>query len=224
MDNPYQTVLAAKLEELLSNKKQYHSLFKRGECFLDIDEAFLKAFDDKFDWGLLRKLQPKAPDFLVEILKRYVEKSKKAIAKAKDGRIPTGLIERNGYALALLKRLLYTHGICGPNEMPFVAQAAELLKDQIKMDDVIQIPKLLKPGLTKDLSLVDGEGGIVQLGKVSRLADELDRATLLFPPFFIFLYNQKGVEEKKFGEYRQAFGLLLWQEFDKWIRKINNKH
>ena len=218
-DTADQTILEAQLEELLSNKKQYHSFFKRGECFLSIDEAFLRSFDKDFNWDLLRKLQPKAPAILIEVLRRYVEKAKKAIER--NDSIPTSLIERNGYALALLKRLLYSIGACGVNEIPFAAQAAVLLKERMKMDDVILIPKLLKPGLTKDLSLVDGEGEIVQLGKVSRLADELDRATLLFPPFFVFVYKREGVNEKEFGEHRQAFGMLLWQEFDKWIKKAN---
>lgn len=221
-DTSSPVILEAQLEELLSNKKQYHSFFKRGECFLDIDEAFLKAFDKDFDWNLLKKQQPKAPTFPIESLKRYVEKAKKAIDKT--GSIPAALIERNGYALALLKRLLYKLGVCGQNKMPFAVQAAELLKDRMKVDDVILVPKLLKAGLTKDLSLVDGEGKIIQLGKVSRLADELDRATLLFPPFFVFVYKKGGVDEKAFAEYRQAFGQLLWQEFDSWIKKANNNH
>jgi HD superfamily phosphohydrolase len=219
LDTSRSTILEAQLEELLSNKKQYHSFFKRGECFLDIDEAFLKAFDKDFNWDLLRKLQPKAPTFPIESLKRYVDKAKKAIGR--DGSIPTALIERHGYALALLKRLLYKLGFCGQNKMPFAVQAAVRLKDKMKVDDVILIPKLLKAGLTKDLSLVDSDGKIVQLGKVSRIADELDRATLFFPPFFVFIYNKGGVDEKAFDEHRRALGLLLWEEFDNWIKKVN---
>ena len=67
---------------------------------------------------------------------------------------------------------------------------------------------------------MDGEGKIVQLGKVSRLADELDRATLLFPPFFVFVYKKEGVDETTFAKHRQEFGLLLWQEFDKWLKRL----
>jgi HD superfamily phosphohydrolase len=220
--------IEVRLEELLSNKKKYHALYKRGECFLEIDRAFLTAFSPSFNWSRLRDdAKTKSKSLEVELLQKYVEDAKTLLIEGKN---LTGLIEANGYVLARLRAITWGLGFHGRHEVPFAQTAADEigkgktgLPNQV-IKDVIFMPKWIKPGVAKEMSLVDSEGKIVALGAVSRVADELERAALLFPPFFVFLYGSEDISEENFHQQRQEFGQLLWMHFDSWISNKYNRN
>ena len=144
--------LEIQLEELLSNRKKYYSLYKRGECFLEIDKEFMLAFAKKFDWKRLSSSAPadKATAEDIERLKKYIRTVRGLATGTSKKEELTRMVENNGYCLSLIFRLLIRLGICTPNELPFAKDAAAELKCKPNgVDDVIFIPKLIKPGIKK---------------------------------------------------------------------------
>ena len=216
------TILEIQLEELLSNRKKYYSLYKRGECFLEIDKQFMLSFNKAFNWQRLSSQQGGIASQDVNRLKKYIHTVQGKKGKKATSAEITRAVEENGYSLSLIFRLLITLGFCTQDELPFAKDAARDLKGE--MDDVLFIPKLIKPGIKKDFQLVSSDGQLVDLGKVSRIADELEREALMFPPFFVYLYSADSskLNNANLDKYPKKFGKLLSRNFDNWINKKLN--
>ena len=201
---------------------------------MEVDKAFIQAVQTNYDWNRLAATTPSpksekhedatpdtraAKEEIIRPLREYVAEAKELLQK---GGAFTSLIETRGYSLALLKRLLFKLGRCSLNSMPFVDDAARLLRASENLSDVIVIQKVIKPGVQSTFPIVSSDGKVMELGTVSKIASELDRACLLFPPFFVYLLKPKLTEDEM-EKMRQAFGRLLWECFDKWTAQKYNK-
>ena len=220
------TLLEIQLEELLSNNKQYYSLYKRGECFLDVDEAFIRAFPKNFDWNRLVEVNALVADNSQKIktarkaqmreAREYMDQAKKQLEANEK---LTELIEEKGYFLSILRSVLFKLALAGYNEIPFGEQTAETYKESHGFSDVILIPKQINPGVKNSLLLANSDGGVVELGRVSGIANELRRASSLFPPFFVYTLG-KDIPEAELSKYRSLFGSELCTQFQAWLQKL----
>ena len=101
------SVLEIRLEELLSNRKHYHALFKRTECFLKVDHAFANAAPNDFDWTDMGKnwdlddVSCTRVKHESELIKKYVTELK--TSGGNDQKI-TSLVENNGYLVTRTAR------------------------------------------------------------------------------------------------------------------------
>ena len=220
-------VLLVRLEELLSNKKKYFSLYKRAECFLDIDKAFIQAVPRGFKWesisikikDLIGKRWQPADTYNRDLL------SLSALTKRVKGtqtQATTGWeqdLSQHGYATTVLCHLLSNAMLSKTfNGLTFLIDAATKLKEHYKVTDVLLITKRLSTGVTDDFLVVNSFGEPVRICGVSRISEELRLASLSFPPFFIYIYNTKPLLEGSFPKWRAKFGELLWQAFAAWVK------
>lgn len=208
-------IVETQLEELLSNSKSYHSLFKRGDTFQEVDHAFLKALARNFDWNKLKAKLPKPLKPAIDALRLYHRTFKKTSGQKQDPEL-TNSVEKNGFFLGALLRLLDNAGRGGKQGMEFVRHAIDDFKTEGHLTDALLITKKLKPGVTHGLRMVNRHGQIIQLGQVSRIADELSRSALFFPPFFIFVFAAAGLKEERMVGLRAKLGTRLALHFTKW--------
>lgn len=208
------TRLEVQLEELLTGRKHYFSLYKRADTFMVVDNAFLDALygchsASDITQFLKRKLGDRNPQGLRNVIDLV-----KAYWQARD-RDPTGATTgfraRFGLFLSVLER------VCRPalfsiTELPFVDSAAQRLSRQFELDDVFVVPKYLKPGVETD-TLLAAETGLVHLGEVSPIPELLERRTFYFPSFFVYVYKSSGLENADFDAMQRFFGKCLGQAF-----------
>jgi hypothetical protein len=211
------SVSEVRLEELLSNAKFYYSLFKRGDTFREVDSAFVKALPKSFPWGVLTKTNPDRPSSGEKLEKRFSAAvaaiSKRSVSNSSES------LQTSGFFLASLIRVLSTGGKGVGRAMAFLDDAANALNEKAGLSDVLLIRKGIKPGVSNDKRLVSRSGEVIRLGQISRVADELEQAAYLCPPFFVFLYREGGLENENLSALRQQFGELLADQF---VRRTKN--
>lgn len=208
-------IIEIQLEELLSNSKAYHSLFKRGDTFQEVDHAFLKALPRNFDWRKLERKLPKPFKPVVKELKLYHQTFNKTSGERQNSKL-TNSVEKNGFFLGALLRLLDNAGRGGRQGMEFVRHAVEEFKIEEHLTGALLINKKLKPGVSHKLRMVNRLGQIIQLGQVSRIADDLSKSALFFPPFFVFIFAAAGLKREKIPGLRARLGTRLASHFKKW--------
>jgi HD superfamily phosphohydrolase len=211
------TLSEIRLEELLSNKKFYFSLFKRGDSFREVDLAFVNALPDSFSFPKLKKKFPGQPSAALERLQKCARTLRGQSSKSNDDP-QFGQAQTGGFFLVALFQLLDDLGRAGKRGMEFVAGAADDLKKREHLADAILIPKRIKPGVKSDLLLINRDSEVIHLGQVSRVASELRQAELFFPPFFLFLYREGDFESAELQKLRQTFGKLLANRFLSWTK------
>lgn len=225
-DEPRKEVLEIRLEELLSNRKHYFTLFKRAECFLSIDHAFAKAVSDLAIWkGLEGRLCDSAPEDHrdrirreIELIKNYVNSLVSAVDNARE---TTLIVEKHGYLITRLITLLKS--ILGRGVgIDFLFTAAKTFRESRRqeVEDIVIIQKTLNPGLKRHFLLADNYGKPIEIGTVSRIADELERSAMLFPPFFAYVLVKNAESfDQSLESLRNEFGVCLAKEFSKWSRE-----
>ncbi len=215
------TVLEVRLEEMLSNQKHHRALFKRGECFYAVDDAFWRAIPDNTSFTSFGKSWEPNPTghFAFEKggkkIQDYVSQLRSASG---DGEALTELVEQYGYVLSLICALV--HRIAGRKvPLSFLFKAALEFKEIHFRDnilDVIVIPKTIKAGVQRNFRLAANNMEIVPIGRVSPIAGELERASLLFPPFFVYMLSANEPSDGERLKWRAEFGQLLWKHFQTW--------
>ena len=218
-------IIESQLEELLSHSKFYHSLFKRGDTFQEVDHAFLKALPLKFDWNQLKtklpkKLKAKQREHFHQAIKDlevYHRTFHKTLGEKQNASL-TSSVEKNGFFLGALLRLLDNSGRGGRHGMEFVRRAIEDFKQEEHLTDALTITKKIKAGVSRELRMVNRDNKIIQLGQVSRVADELARSTYFFPPFFVFL-AMPDLKHNHLPGLRLKLGTRLAFHFSEWTKQ-----
>lgn len=215
--------LRVQLEELLSNRKHYRVLFKRAECFYHIDESFVRACPRKYNWARLAEVLAggKQAGFLkgrCKELQEYIRQLQKHVNHEHE---LTRLVESNGYFISKLCQVIKeAKGKRTP--IPFIRTAGQEFAKQRKDEvaDVLVIRKDIGPGVNRRFLLADTSNRPIQLGRISRVADELERASLLSPPFFVYVLTKGDApSEERAKRWRNTFGQKLWQAFDSWVKE-----
>jgi uncharacterized protein len=213
-----QELLEKRLDELLSNRKHYLVLYKRPECFHQVDEAFVDLCPKDYNWELLipSGCTKSHVNKLRVDLTAYLQQLKDPSLKNEER---TRLVESRGYFIANVLRLI--RQATGPHvPMPFIQKSRELFEKQKSSDgvyDVLVIPKDIKPGVTRTFILSDTLGKPIELGRISRVSDELERGALLVPPFYVYLLtNTPEIIDAEM--WRKDFGKILWNQFDAWAK------
>lgn len=216
-------LLRIQLEEILSNKKFYYSLYKRVDTFIPVDEAFLESIPDGFRWEevtskIRQVITLKVPPFeeRVEVLQKYSDDFKLARAKNYDEMVE-GQREFRGFFITNLVTLLRQTMIVDVDRI--LNAALTKLVIEYKLTDAIIMSRNISPGVDKSFELIveGSKSHVVHIGSVSRIADDLKRSSLLFPPFFVFTYKENIVEDLDIEAMRTQFGRFLWEAFENWL-------
>ena len=228
--------LKIQLEEILSNKKHYISLFKRVDSFIHIDQEFLSNIPQNYDWekfiNLCQKFNPTIPlnkekiKPLIETidkLKYYHEEffSKENNSKDNTDRI-SSLRESEGFFLSKLIIYFKQLDFDPYNSLDFFQTTCNEFKNYFQLNDTIIMPRNLKPGITRDFEIIVDNNlrPIQSIQSVSRIVDEMFRSALLFPPFYVFFYKENFIEDQNtFSDMQKKFGELLWNNFSNWLEK-----
>jgi hypothetical protein len=167
-----------RLEETLTNKKHYFSLFKRQDGFSVVDKAFSETLANSLDsdcWSEFHKMMPENWKKDALRFQAIIVERQKLADDTPFFRL--GLLERlhqnsNGYFHALVR------------------EAADELARKSGFSEAIVIIVAFPSQIFGNQLLVTSSGDTVQLDVVSTLAVELSKKTQHFPPFFIFLKGE----------------------------------
>ena len=75
--------------------------------------------------------------------------------------------------------------------------------------------KKIKAGVDSDFPLAGPDGRVQTLGEMSRIPTDLEKDSLFFQPFFVFVYAKDEDLEDEIPKLLPKFGDLLWQHFEK---------
>jgi hypothetical protein len=212
-------LLDVQLEEFLSNRKHYYSLFKRPDSFASIDEAFLESLGGTFDLEPLRQeaealsggpskprrsgwhLYQAVEDYYSEV---WPESGNADVrARAREAR------EKHGFFLINVFQALRFMQLSG---MLMVRRAAKRLLTEWNLEDVFSVEKILRAGVDGDLELLRDDD-IITLREVSEVVEQLERRIRLFPGFFVYVYRPQEISDQDLAAMRKQFAELLADEF-----------
>jgi len=210
---PEDDLLKIRLEELLSNRKYYHSLYKRSECFHFVDQAFtLEACNsDEARIETMLTRPPFRPEFHTDYM--TLRQTKEVDRPQKFATI----VGKHGYVLPQVMNALQIR--FASSQMYFFQDVEKQLLENNRnlLRDVLVILKQIKPGVTPDFMLADTEHRPTKLSQLSKLADELEQASLYVPPFYVFILpvNEREITIPEIAQLRQNLGRLLWHSIEK---------
>jgi HD superfamily phosphohydrolase len=217
-------LIRIQLEEILSNKKFYYSLYKRVDTFIPVDEAFLESIPTNFTWKELsikftqvfNQKNPIPLEERIEGLQKYSDDFKMARENKYDEMIEV-LRESRGFFITNLITLLRHSFVVDVDKITNAALTE--LTSEFRLSDAIIMTRNITPGVDKSFELiVEGENShVVHICSVSRIADDLKRSSLLFPPFFVFTFKGEASEDLDIEVMRKRFGLVLWKAFKDWL-------
>jgi uncharacterized protein len=189
-----------KLQELLSNRKWYYSVFKRADTFSEVEASFLDHIPEQFDWSSWAKIE----DSEAIILSSAAQKTRTCIAEDHP---------LDGFFLSRLFESLQVGGTIHFGD-EILKKACLELQNQNLVGEAFFSLRRIKAGLKPEFVLADSVGLPLRIGQVSRIVAELREAGRFFPPFFVFarpsLQNKTFTPEELIN-IRKMFGKLLAQ-------------
>ncbi len=204
------------LDELLSGRKGYVTLYKRLDDFWEVDKAFQEASSGT-NWASLGDIISSGMEDLKARVQPHLLEIVKLIKSREEG--------YNGGGL-LLSHLEQTFFYLGKRKESWLYtsldKAIKRLVAEYKIEDAFYAPIKVKPGVSPSDPLAinqsDGEkeeGGdsasTVPISDVSDVAKRLKERSLFIPPFYVFVF---GIDmDKALPEMRRRLGELLWDEF-----------
>ena len=161
-----------KLQELLSNRKWYYSVFKRADTFSEVEAAFLAEMPEQFDWSSWAK----------------IEAGEAAILSAAAEKTRTCIREKHPLDGFFLSRLFESLQVGGKIHFgdEILKKACAELQSQDLVGEAFFSLRRIKAGLKPEFVLADSVGLPLRVGQVSRIVAELREAGRFFPPFFVF--------------------------------------
>jgi len=227
--NQRESVLLSRLEELVSNRKKYFVLFKRVECFREVDNAFIEAACKNDDFNVeafaeavfgksptTSALETEKKECVGELVE-YVSKWRSWQEHEHERESP---VQSMGYFLSRILRAIQ-QTMSKQEVARILQQAGNDLKSGHKIiRDVLVVPKGHK-GVSPYFELASGDGKAVLLWELSRLSKELEQAFLFAPPFFAYVLAEDG-DMIDTGPWAKEFGQKLWLVLDMWIKQRNN--
>jgi HD superfamily phosphohydrolase len=190
-----------KLQELLSNRKWYHSLFKRVDTFSEVECAFLNNIPSEYNWKSWNTESEKSGD----ILEKASEGTKACMGKNQP---------LDGFFLNKLFETLIVRGKTRIED-EILKKACHALEEAQLVKEAFYSIKRIKPGLKPEFILADSFGKPLRIGQVSRVVVELREAGRFFPTFFVFVrpLNKDTFQHQDLVTIRQEFGKLLSKYF-----------
>lgn len=230
--------LRDKLEEILSNKKNYYSLFKRVDTFRLIDESFIKASvsdedgskiisEDKLITFAEKLLQDgkKIPPIAIDqnsILKKYHEYVSRYLKDEKSNfRSSTNnLWSENGFFINNLINFFRFSAKFDSTDLSFIEDAfKEVSTKYDNMVDYLYMPRFYKSAIGPDLKLIASDDSNYKTSHISAfspISGEEKRFFKFIPPFYIYLRPRKSAQ-LDFTEISEEFGKVLWAKFVDWF-------
>lgn len=203
--------LSSKLKEILSNEKCYISLVKRGDIFLEIDEAFFSLAQKKPELFKPEKLAINYDS------RKPVPEFDAIYNTVASGTIGSELCQ--GEAGFFLSHLLLLKG-ARFSDTKLIFDTAESFRNSTSHPELFIVRRQLKPGISHlPFHLVSGDGKMIDLNSISRLNDELRRTAFTFPPFFV--YVRGSVEKQNESVLRRTVGERMFKIFEETITKSN---
>ncbi len=183
--NMEDNIVKFKMEELLSNRKNYRSMIKKMDAFLVIDNTVLKYFNDN-SANINRLLG--AMESNLEKSWSQLETLKIQISEFSDtnwaSKAPS-----HGFVLSRLKVIL---DLLFPKEEVFETSVKNAVRDVCSrkgIKDSLIIFKRPKTGLEKNYPSVHKDGEVHLLNKFSDVDNDLKKYQTGFPTFFIYIYE-----------------------------------
>jgi len=172
------SILVIRLEELLSNKKKYISLYKRLDGFEELDLAILENFNasilDPFD-------EDPRISHNVKMIKIYKEQQE--------------VHPSVGLFANILDELF---GNLGRNTLDEILNISiKKVAETYEIVDYIFKRNKLKTGLDGSAKIYYGDN-LYPIESYSRISIELSDNKSIFPPYYIYLYSKNEIIESKF--------------------------
>lgn len=188
--------LVIRLEELLSNKKKYTSLYKRLDGFEDVDVAALENFN-------VNILESHKKDAKISPIIKMLEGYGEDLKLCKEKGYP-----RIGLFISIVSDLLENSG--KPALETVVKSAIKNISSDYQIVDSIFKRNILSSGLDGS-AMIYYDDKLFYLESRSRIGVELEDNKALFPPFFVYLYT-----EKKYSEpvIRKALGKEIAKQLE----------
>ncbi|MEN6565601.1 MAG: hypothetical protein ABFC57_04815 [Veillonellales bacterium] len=205
-DGKNNDILTAKLEELLSNKKKYMSLYKRLDGFEQLDSAIIEQFN-------LSALDSLATDNRVNKDIELIEKYKTDLEKR----------EKHNYPLVQLYSNLQEQFFTNLGK---IASLDKLLKDALTtvgekygVKDSILKRNDFNTGIDGSAKIYYKEE-VYSLESYSRIKVELMDDRALVPPYFIYLFSESHIPEQ---EFRLDLGKEIARKVEAFIRQTGEE-
>jgi len=204
------------LDEVLSSRRTYFSLYKGLEAFAELDEKFLMSLPQGIDFSKLLSADDLENPGVKELLDRVREHLD---ARQEDRPSP----RKHGFFLSAVYSLWRCTGrVIGPSDDDFVFDAARQLTTEHDVTDVFVMVKELRKGVDVGF-LLHSRDQVVHLDAISRLPRDLHRNVQLFPPFFTYLGSRKHLTQNRLSELRHRFAQHLAESIAKTLNNVTGK-
>ena len=200
-----------KLEELISNKKNYRSMIKRMNNFKEVDNKVMETIN--IDWEELKKFHGKYKKMknIIDNLYNqfYCFQNKTAV---------------RGFFLRRFLKLLDSFSLL-KNEKDItdfehlIKKALKKTLDKYEYIDYIIVFKNLSTGLEDETVFLHEENKVVKLEEVSQIGEELNLKQLYFPPFFIYIMEKESNKIPK-SEFLCNLGKQVGKEINKLVKNM----
>jgi uncharacterized protein len=205
-------LITTQLEELLSNRKYYFSLFKRFDGLVPLDLALLENFDVRCLGNFKEKENSKT---LVHIIIHYKAEFEK---EKKQGRSWTPRIPMHGLFLLALSELFSNMG--KDNELLSIFKGTtDIFKEKYNLEDIVVKRIKLSTGLNNEKIIYDDQG-IKSIQESSRVELDLKSNKGVFPPYFIYMYAKRSLSNDELHMIKQEIGQNLAVAINKYLLEL----
>jgi HD superfamily phosphohydrolase len=199
------SVLARQLDEFLSNDKQYHSLYKRTDGFLKLEDAFVRSAAPTISTWVSGKRKSRAKSKLSARFWEYA------------GEIADGSGDAARMRLGLFTSLVLDQvellGAGGRNCHLLLGNAGKAVigRRRSPFAEIIIERKAVKPGVTANTKLVR-DGKLIAIDDVSCVRANLVHQARMVPPFFVYVRCKNSATANAFEIACAALGRALWEQ------------
>lgn len=188
-----------KLEELLSNKKNYFSIIKRMEDFVSVDRALtvalLKEYPKIIELVNKNEKNEECREGPIVVPMDLLLKHVMALESIMQKYIDTGAIRPNdGFVLTKIKKIYDNLLEEGWLRGIILASVDEIKNDpQYKIKDVITVFKNVKTGVQEGLAFYKIRNGQIDTSRFSDLSQEGEKLLKdldFFPVFYLYILKQ----------------------------------
>lgn len=194
--------ISLQLEELLSNRKYYFSLYKRYDGLLPIDVALLKNFDVSQIASLKNNEKTKAN---YETITRYKTEYLRVNAASESWE---ELVPLYGLFQIAIDELFISMGKM-QDLLSIYNSVMEHLKEEFGIHDFIVKRNKLTTGLNDEKMLYDHNDNVGQIQTYSRIELDLKTNKGIFPPYFIYIYSKSVIGDEELFKLKCKIGELL---------------
>lgn len=211
--NQVNDVTTIQLEELLSNKKHYSSLYKRYDGLLPLDLALLEYFDEGCLAGVQERQNAKA---LVQIISYYKSEYKN---ETQQGRSWASRVPMHGLFIIAITELFSNLGK-DHELLEMLRNVANAVKTEYNIADIIVKKTKLSTGLSNEAIIYD-EHGIKSIQDNSRIEVDLKSNKGVFPPYFIYMYTAgRSLSNDELFDLKEKIGKGLAEEINKFFYEM----